>query len=149
MIKRLFEIAATSLLINTAVYASSISADNATIRAMPEGVPNTAGYLNLTAQAQDDALIAAACEGVNKTELHTLLMEDGVMKMRPVTKIDLPQGETVTLAQGGYHLMMMGLSKTPVEGEQLSCTLKFEKSSPLTVSFAIKRVDNQVHHHHH
>ncbi|WP_298441435.1 copper chaperone PCu(A)C [uncultured Ferrimonas sp.] len=151
MIKRLFEfgVIAGALLWPAAAMAATITVTEPQVRAMPTGVPNTAGYLQLQAQQEDDALLAASCEGVQRTELHTLLMEDGLMKMRPVEQIPLPQGQTVALEQGGYHLMMMGLQHGASVGQQLQCQLSFAKAAPQTVVFTVVRIDKPSGHHHH
>ncbi|MBY5923427.1 copper chaperone PCu(A)C [Ferrimonas balearica] len=148
MFKRLFGF--FPLLCATSALAA-IEIQEPQVRAMPPSVPNTAGYLTITSTDQDDALLGAVCEGVKTTELHTLLQEDGMMKMRPVEAIELAAGEAVALTQGGYHLMMMGLSQPLQEGEQLSCELTFRHADPKTVSLTVTRMGNQDegHHHHH
>ncbi|MBY6188258.1 copper chaperone PCu(A)C [Marinobacter hydrocarbonoclasticus] len=130
---------------------AAIEVQDPQVRAMPPSVPNTAGYLVLTSTDRDDALLGAKCDGVKTTELHTLLQEDGMMKMRPVEAIELKQGEAVALTQGGYHLMMMGLSQPLKEGEQLSCELQFRHAESKVVPLTVTRAgeEDQGHHHHH
>ncbi|MBY5993730.1 copper chaperone PCu(A)C [Ferrimonas balearica] len=131
---------------------ADIEVSDAKVRAMPPSVPNTAGYLVITSTERDDALLGAQCEGVKTTELHTLLEEGGLMKMRPVEAIELKAGQPVALTQGGYHLMMMGLANPLNEGQELSCELRFRQAQPLTVLLTVSKMGTEqedAHHHHH
>ncbi|GAA5191736.1 copper chaperone PCu(A)C [Ferrimonas gelatinilytica] len=146
MLKQLFGFFAVLL---SSPLMAQILVEDAHVRAMPPGVPNTAGYLQITSSEGDDQLLAARCEGVENTEMHTLLHEDGLTKMRPVAAIELPQGVAVILAQGGLHLMMMGLEATPEVGAQLSCELRFAKAPVQTVVFEVRDLKPSEHSHHH
>jgi hypothetical protein len=52
-------------------------------------------------------------------------MEDGVMKMRPLKDLTVAPGETLQLAPGGSHVMLMGLAKPLEEGSSFPLTLDF------------------------
>lgn len=58
--------------------------------------------MDITAQAPA-TLVAAESPVAGKVELHTMSMDGGVMKMRPLEKIELPARKTVNLRPGGYH----------------------------------------------
>jgi len=45
-----------------------------------------------------------------------------VMRMREVKAIDLPQGKTVTLKPGGFHIMLMNLEKPIAAGDVVPLT---------------------------
>lgn len=51
---------------------------------------------------------------------------DGVMKMREHGQLEISAGQTVELAPGGLHLMLMGLKKPLAAGETLTVKLTFE-----------------------
>ena len=90
---------------------------------------NGAVYVSFDNQGKEaDRLLSAASPIAEKVELHTHLMEEGVMKMRPVPAIDLPAGATVTLKPGGLHIMLFGLKAPLVEGTRFPLTLVFEKA---------------------
>jgi copper(I)-binding protein len=48
------------------------------------------------------------------------------MEMRPVDRIDVPPGQTVTLAPAGTHVMLMDVSKKLVAGDRISMVATFE-----------------------
>lgn len=87
-----------------------------------------------------DRLVAAESDLASRTELHTHIMDGGVMKMRQVDGIDVPAGAKAELQPGGFHIMFMGLKKPLVEGETLPLTLIFEKAGRVHVDFTVQGV---------
>jgi copper(I)-binding protein len=74
-----------------------------------------------------------------KAELHTMLMEGTVMKMRRLAGLDIPAGEAVTLKPGGDHVMLMGLNQPLRAGQTFPLTLDFEKAGRRTVMVSIEK----------
>lgn len=104
-------------------------------RATPPGAANGGGFVTLTnTGTTDDRLIGAASPIAKKVELHTMEMVDGVMKMRPVEGgIPVPAGETVRLAPGGEHIMLMGLDAPIETGSLVPVTLTFDKAGSIDI----------------
>lgn len=84
-----------------------------------------------------DRLVAAATPVAAKAELHTHLMEGGVMKMRPVEAIEVHPGAPVVLQPGGLHVMLMGLKAPLAEGTRIPLTLVFEKAGRVDLSVPV------------
>ena len=59
-------------------------------------------------------------------EIHEMVMQDNVMKMRRVDGIALSKGKPLELKPGGYHVMLMDLKQPLKAGEQVPLTLTFE-----------------------
>ncbi|MGF1612163.1 MAG: copper chaperone PCu(A)C [Kiloniellales bacterium] len=98
-----------------------------------------AAYLTITNQgAEADRLVAVATPVARSAELHTHLMDDGVMKMRPVVAIEVAPGEPAVLQPGGLHIMLMGLSAPLQEGQSFPLTLTFEKAGTIEVEVEIE-----------
>jgi len=115
-----------------------VQAAGAYARAVPPGQPNSAAFVSLTNKSDaDHALVAAESSASKVVELHTHLLEEGMMKMRPVAKIDLPAGETVELQPGGLHLMLMELRGPLEKGSHFPLTLVFEKAGAMTVDVTV------------
>lgn len=109
------------------------------VRASVPGQVNGAGYVEINNKAaQSDKLVSASTTGVNRVELHTIITENGVAKMREVPGIEVPASGTVKLAPGGYHIMFLGLTDPFKAGATLPVTLKFEKAGEVKVNFEIK-----------
>jgi hypothetical protein len=66
-------------------------------------------------------------------------MQGMVMKMRPITGLDIPAGQPVTLKPGGEHIMLMGLNQPLHEGQSFPLTLDFEKAGPRTVTVTVEK----------
>lgn len=97
-----------------------------------------AGYLTITNRGRAaDRLLAASSPASRGVELHTHVREGDVMRMRPVTAIEIPAGGTVTLQPGGLHLMLMGLAASLNQGETVPVTLRFERAGEVQVALAI------------
>ncbi len=62
----------------------------------------------------------------------------GAMTMRPVDRIDLPAGESVSLEPGGYHVMLLDLAKPLEAGETIEVTLTFEQAGEQTVQVPVR-----------
>jgi copper(I)-binding protein len=69
-------------------------------RATPGHAENGAAYLTIVSPTAD-RLTAVSSPVAKKAELHTMSMEGGVMRMRPLAAIDIPAGQTVTLSPAG------------------------------------------------
>jgi hypothetical protein len=105
--------------------AETVSAGNAWVRTPAPGQKTAAAYLDLTSDG-DAALVAAESPAAGKAELHTMNMDGGVMRMRPVQKIDLPALKTVKLAPGGLHIMLLDIKRPLKEGDTVPLVLKFQ-----------------------
>lgn len=109
------------------------------VRASVPGQVNGAGYVKIDSKAaQADRLVSATTSGVNRVELHTIITENGVAKMRQVPGIEVPAGKGVQLMPGGYHIMFLGLQQPFKAGAIVPVTLKFEKAGEIKVDFEIK-----------
>ena len=85
-----------------------------------------------------DRLLGGSTPVAERVELHSMSMEGNVMRMREVSAIDIPPGQTVTLQPGQLHLMLQGL-KAPLKAEtKVPLTLKFEKAGEVQVELKVE-----------
>ncbi|MEQ8266048.1 MAG: copper chaperone PCu(A)C [Parvibaculum sp.] len=82
----------------------------------------------------DDTLLEVRSGAAEKVEIHTMTMDGMVMKMRRLDALPIEAGETVRLAPGGFHLMLMGLGEPLTEGMSIPLTLVFEKAGDVEIS---------------
>lgn len=108
-------------------------------RATLPNAPVGGGFLTIENEGpQADRLISASSPAADVVQIHEMAMEGEVMKMRQLADgLELPAGETVVLAPGGYHLMFMGLKQAFVEGETVPVTLVFEKSGTVEIALPV------------
>ena len=118
------------------VLAADIVLDGLQFRATVGSIPSSAGYLTIKNNgADDDWLMAATSDLARKTELHSMTMDNGVMRMRKVEGgIPVPAGQMVTLAPGGYHIMLIGLKAPLNAGQAYDVTLDFRLSGQMTIT---------------
>jgi copper(I)-binding protein len=100
---------------------------------------NSAAYMMLVNESDTpDALIRASTAAAETVELHTVVMEDGVMMMRPVTQIDVPASGETELRPGGFHVMLLGITDDLEEGETVDLTLTFENAGDVSISAPVQ-----------
>jgi copper(I)-binding protein len=87
----------------------------------------------------DDRLVAVATPVADRAQLHIEMNDNGIMKMRPLSAIDVKANSTVTLAPGGMHVMLIGLKQRLKEGQSFPMTLTFEKAGTLHVTVATEK----------
>jgi len=118
--------------------------------ATPVGAPAGAGYLVLKNTGEvDDRLISASVPFVKRVELHEMILDDDIMRMREKEGgIPIPAGETVTLERGGLHIMFMGLTDQLTEGERHTLSLTFEKAGTIEVELVVEPMSMRSQHNH-
>jgi len=116
--------------------------DHAWARATPSGAKVGGGFLTIENKGTTpDKLISASSPAAGKVEVHETAMNNGVATMRPVKGgLSIPPGQSVTLAPGGYHLMMTELKGPLKKGDKLVVTLAFEKAGEVKATFDVQGV---------
>lgn len=85
-----------------------------------------AAFMTLMNSGTADCTLASVqTPASEKAELHTSKEVDGIMKMLPADPIVVPAGGEATLARGGDHVMLMGLTKPLANGDEVALTLDF------------------------
>ena len=83
--------------------------ESAWIRAMPPGMKMTAGFGTLNNVTDEKIEVESfSSPQFRKIELHLSEVVDGVSRMSEVDSLSLCAGESLEMAPGGYHLMLMG-----------------------------------------
>lgn len=118
--------AAFSIFFASASHAQIVVADP-WVRATVPQQSGTGAFMKLTAQ-KDTTLVAAGSPVAQHVEVHEMAMENNVMKMRQISGLPLPAGQTVELKPGSYHIMFINLHQQVKEGEHVPVTLTFENA---------------------
>ena len=120
--------------------AGPISVSGVWSRPATAGLPTGVAYLTLTDQAPAaDRLVSASSPKAGRVSLHHSVLKGGVMSMLAVPDgLDLPPGYAVTLAPGGYHLMLEGLKGGLKVGETYPLTLRFAHARPMTIQVQVR-----------
>lgn len=117
---------------------------------------NGAGFMVITNRgAKPDALKSVETQAARKAEIHQSSTAGGVMRMQRLDAgIALPAGKAVTLAPGGYHVMLLGLTKQLKSGDKVPATLVFQSGARVKVEFQVMATapaggDAMAGHKHH
>ncbi len=120
------------------LHAGSLTISHAVMRAVPAGVPNTAGYLTIAnGGSKADLLLSAACSCARNITLHATVMHMGMSTMTMPGEIAIPAHGVATLSPGAYHLMIEGLKAAPRDGSTQVLTLRFQHAGTVVVPFAV------------
>lgn len=121
--------------------ASTVTAADPYVRLVPAGSEQTGAYAILrNGDRSDHALVRASSPAARVVELHTVIDENGVKKMRPVPKMDVKAGAETQLKPGGLHIMLIGLKEPLKEGVEVPITLTFEDGSEIAVKAPVRPV---------
>jgi periplasmic copper chaperone A len=120
------------------VTVGDLTIDHPVIYAAPPTAKAAAGYMTIrNAGDGADRLVGVEVEGAT-AEIHRSVMQGEVMVMEPAGAVDVPPGGEAVLAPGGTHVMILGLSDAPAEGDSIEATLVFERAGEVAVSFAVE-----------
>ncbi len=118
----------------------SIAASSVWSRPETPGLPTGVAYLTLTNHGRTaDRLVSASSPKAAKVGLHRSTMTGGMMSMAAVDGLDLPPGRPVSLAPGGYHLMLEGLKGGLKLGDHYPLTLRFAHAKPVTLQVDVRQ----------
>lgn len=135
-------IAAAAPLSAQAVASGNLSIGHPWARETAAGQTTGGGFLTVANKGKiEDRLIAARSPAAAKVEIHSMIMDAGVMKMRPVSGgLAVPPGGTLELRPGSFHIMFIGLKAPFRRGEVVPVTLTFAKAGKVDVRFKVEPV---------
>lgn len=125
--------------------------DGAWIRSAVAGQQGTGAFMRITAR-QSMQLVGVSTPAAGTAEVHEMKMDGEIMRMRAVTRLELPAGKAVELKPGGYHLMLMDLKQPLKPGTVVPLTLIFrdghgaERKQDLSVP-VVTQAPNGAHKH--
>jgi copper(I)-binding protein len=110
-------------------------------RATAGPMPNGTAYLTLFNRGKTlDRLIAAATPAAKRVRFHTHLMDSGIMKMRPVSTIELASNSSTVLQPSGLHIMLFGLKRPLKKGDSFQLNLTFERAGQIALNVNVRGV---------
>lgn len=165
LINRIAQIALLAITLNssyafaadTETAKNNVVISNAWVRATHPGQAVGAAYMTLTSK-QDVTLISVESDVSPSVEIHSMSMNNGVMKMRMLDNLSLTANKPHALTPGGFHIMLFDLKKPLTAGEKVNLTLNFKTAVARfkqTIAVPVKAIEdatakdsaNQDHQH--
>ena len=141
---RFFRLLGLTILLSACEANESVAIMDNWVRANAPGQSVAAAYMTLLS-VQDSTMIKAEADIAGSVEIHSMKMENGVMKMRMLEELPLKAGKAEKLAPGGFHLMLFDLKKPLIAGENVKFTLSFKdaagKTTQQQVTLPIKEAE--------
>lgn len=110
---------------NASASTSKVQISDAWVRANAPGQSVGAAYMTFNTP-QDLSLVYAETARAGSVEIHSMSMDNGVMKMRMLEELTLKANETTKLAPGGFHFMLFDLPEPLKAGEEAEFRLCFK-----------------------
>ncbi len=127
------------------VKAGDITIGHPWARATPGAVKNSAAFMVFDNKGAADKLIGVSGDVAREIQIHTMITEAGVMKMREIKSLDIPANQKAELKPGGLHIMLIGLKDGLKEGQKFPLKLKFEKAGEVTVEITAEKAGGHDH----
>jgi copper(I)-binding protein len=110
-------------------------------RATPPGATTGVVYLTVVnAGASDDQLLGGSSPVAETLQFHSSMDDNGVMKMRELTSIDVAAGASVPFKPSSTHLMLLHLKQPLKAGQTFPLNLTFKEAGTINVNVLIGTV---------
>ena len=147
-----FALLAATVLSGTALaddyLAKTLRISSPFTRATPPGAKVAGAFLSIENQGKEtDRLVSVSSPIAGLAQIHEMVVDGGLMKMRAVKGIDLKPGATVELRPGGYHVMLEDLKRPLQQGEQFPMLLTFEKAGVVEIKVKVEAMGAAARSH--
>jgi copper(I)-binding protein len=116
---------------------TTVTVEDPWVRSNPNGMG--AAYMVLTMPDADELVAASVDPSIAGTvEVHEVVMDDGMMRMREVAGIPFAAGEPVALEPGGYHIMLLDMPEMLEAGTEVALTLTFASGTEVPVTATVR-----------
>ncbi len=106
---------------------AAVTATDAWVRGTVPAQKITGAFLSL--QSSEDAkVVGVSSPAAKAAEIHESGMDHGTMHMKAVDFVTLPAGKRVELKPGGYHVMLVGLTRPLAAGDLVPLIFTVEDS---------------------
>jgi len=104
---------------------ASVTATDAWVRGTVPAQQTTGVFVTLQS-SEESRLVAVTTPAARSAEIHASEQKQGVMHMHALEAIALPAGQRVELKPGGFHIMLVGLTRALGAGDTVPLTFTFE-----------------------
>ena len=126
-----------------------VTVPEAWARASAGAATTGAVYVTLKGGAQPDQLTAVSTPVAATAEVHETINDNGVMKMRPVHSVPIAANASLTFTPGGSHIMLTGLKRPLMAGQNFPLILTFAHAGSVTVDVDVRSLGGGMADHMH
>jgi copper(I)-binding protein len=153
----LFRCRAAAGLVLLAAAAGSVAAEappaqleiaDGHVREMPPGHPVSAAFFTL--HNRGDAplrLVGGRCDCADTLELHRHRHHNGAVRMEAVPEVEVAPGQRFAFEPGGYHVMLIGLTRPLRAGDAVTVTLIDAAGQEYRQRLPVERMGGVGHDH--
>lgn len=120
-----------------AVAAADLEVANPWVRGTVPAQKATGAFMQLSSKG-GVSLVGVASPAAKVVEIHEMVMDNNVMKMRAVPQLEVEAGKVLELKPGSYHVMLIDLKKPLAKGEIVPITLRVEGKDKKVETVEIK-----------
>ncbi len=127
------------ILYGTSLAKPDIQIQDPWIREVPPVSKMSALFMKIVNRGDtEDVLLKVKTDASKFAEIHRMVMEGQMMKMRKLDFLKLPPQEIVELKPGGIHIMLIELTKPLKEGQKVKVELFFKRSGKIVIQAPVK-----------
>ena len=93
----------------------------------------------------DDILVGVSSEIAKKTEIHQSSIENNIMKMRHIGKVNVPAGDVTELKPSNFHIMFMGLYAPIEKGDLFPLMLTFKIAGTVKIMVKAYKTEEKLY----
>ena len=114
--------------------AQALEIENPYVRGLPPTQRNTAAFFTVH-NASDKAveLKAGTSDAAERLEIHSHRHHDGMMMMQEEGSVTIGAGKSIVFSPGGYHLMLIDLTRPVRDGDEVSFSLVADDGEEIMV----------------
>ena len=124
----------------------SLHIDHPFARATPPGARSGGIFLSIENKGNSADRLLSVSTPAGTAELHQMVLDGGVMRMRAIAGLDVKPGDRLVLQPGGYHVMLTDLKRPLKAGDSFPLTLGFEKAGSIEVNVMVESMSAGAMH---
>ena len=113
-------------------------------RATPKGAQTAVGYMTIKNNGTiPDRLIGGSVDVASRFQLHSMVMENGIAKMRELTAIEIKPGASIEFEPDSSHVMFVDLKRPLTKGDRISGVLQFEHAGKVQIEYEVQAIGSR------
>ena len=117
---------------------NNITVSDAYVRASIPGTIHSSAYMRINNNSEKSVtLVKVSSKASPRIEMHNHVMENGMMHMQQLQKIDIAANTQVLLQPHGLHLMFFNLTNPLSDADAIEITLHFSPTHRVLVPLPV------------